>query len=678
MTFLQPWALVFLPLIGLPLIIHLINQRRFQTVNWGAMMFLLSARELSRGYSRLRHWLIMLMRMLAVAAVIMAVGRPLSRGWLALAGGGRPDTAVVILDRSPSMQARDRQAADTKLDTGRRQLADAIATLGASRTLLFTDSARPPLELDDPAALADLPIAGPVAAPADIPRLLQAAYDHIRTNAAGTTELWICSDQMANDWAVDSGGWASLRDAFAALPQPVRFQLLAFPQAAVGNLAVRVTAARLERRGTQRDLLLSITVARTEESEAATVPVTIEIGGATSTVELDVKGREAVLAEHVIPLGAVAEPWGFGRVSIPADADAADNDFYFVFAEPPARRTLIVADDPAVARPLALVAGIAPNKSVEATADVVPVGGLATAAWEDAAVLLWQAPLPTGDDGKLLESFLDRGGQVVFFPPDEPDDREFAGCRWTEWTSHVESLAPETWRTDDDLLANTLSGAALPVGELVVVRSCGLSGEVVPLASLPGGLPLVARLPAEHGGIFFCTTTPAPRDSSLAAEGVVLYSLVQRSIDRGLESLLPVRQVDAGAAAAAVLGETGTGWDRLAGAADAPTDQPAMHAGVYRRTGDASAAGQGSLVAVNRPAAEDAARILPSDRVDGLFNGLSFTRREGRAGGFDSLVQEIWRAFLISMALALIAEGLLCLPDRRRSQAAAAPFGAAP
>jgi hypothetical protein len=82
-------------------------------------------------------------------------------------------------------------------------------------------------------------------------------------------------------------------------------------------------------------------------------------------------------------------------------------------------------------------------------------------------------------------------------------------------------------------------------------------------------------------------------------------------------------------------------------------------------------------VAVNRPAAEDAARILPSDRVDGLFNGLSFTRREGRAGGFDSLVQEIWRAFLISMALALIAEGLLCLPDRRRSQAAAAPFGAA-
>jgi hypothetical protein len=82
-------------------------------------------------------------------------------------------------------------------------------------------------------------------------------------------------------------------------------------------------------------------------------------------------------------------------------------------------------------------------------------------------------------------------------------------------------------------------------------------------------------------------------------------------------------------------------------------------------------------VAVNRPAVEDTARMLASDRIDGLFQGLSFTRREGRAGGLDSLVQEIWRAFLISMALALIAEGLLCLPDRRRSQAAAAPLGAA-
>lgn len=47
MTFLQPLILAALPLIGLPIIIHLINQRRFQTMQWAAMMFLVSAKAAS-------------------------------------------------------------------------------------------------------------------------------------------------------------------------------------------------------------------------------------------------------------------------------------------------------------------------------------------------------------------------------------------------------------------------------------------------------------------------------------------------------------------------------------------------------------------------------------------------------------------------------------------------------
>ncbi len=49
MSFLQPWLLLGLPLVALPIIIHLINQRRFQTVRWGAMMFLLTANRMARG-----------------------------------------------------------------------------------------------------------------------------------------------------------------------------------------------------------------------------------------------------------------------------------------------------------------------------------------------------------------------------------------------------------------------------------------------------------------------------------------------------------------------------------------------------------------------------------------------------------------------------------------------------
>ena len=67
MSFLQPLLLAALPLVTLPIIIHLINQRRYQTVQWAAMMFLLAANRMSRGYARLRQWLIMAFRMLAIA-----------------------------------------------------------------------------------------------------------------------------------------------------------------------------------------------------------------------------------------------------------------------------------------------------------------------------------------------------------------------------------------------------------------------------------------------------------------------------------------------------------------------------------------------------------------------------------------------------------------------------------
>ena len=73
MSFLQPWLLVALPLVALPVIIHLINQRRFQSIRWAAMMFLLAAQRMARGYSRLRQWLIMLFRMLVVAGLVLAL-----------------------------------------------------------------------------------------------------------------------------------------------------------------------------------------------------------------------------------------------------------------------------------------------------------------------------------------------------------------------------------------------------------------------------------------------------------------------------------------------------------------------------------------------------------------------------------------------------------------------------
>ena len=93
-----------------------------------------------------------------------------------------------------------------------------------------------------------------------------------------------------------------------------------------------------------------------------TLPLKFEIGGVTTTVDVELVGREAVLANHVLPLGRGDSARGWGRVSIPADTCEADNDFYFVFDEPPLRLALVVAEEAAAGRVLELAASIPPSK----------------------------------------------------------------------------------------------------------------------------------------------------------------------------------------------------------------------------------------------------------------------------------------------------------------------------
>ena len=189
----------------------------------------MEAQRLARGYARLRQWLILLMRVIAIAALIFLISRPLATGWLGVAGGGRPDTTLILLDRSASMLQQDAGAINSKLNTGTIQLASTLSTLGSGHWVLIDSVSNHPTDLTSPAELPQSPLAQPASASADLPAMLQAAYDYISNNRAGQTEIWICSDLRANDWNAESGRWKALRDSFEKLKQSVRFHLLAYP-----------------------------------------------------------------------------------------------------------------------------------------------------------------------------------------------------------------------------------------------------------------------------------------------------------------------------------------------------------------------------------------------------------------------------------------------------------------
>ncbi len=650
MSFLEPMLLAALPLASLPVIIHLINQRRYQTVRWGAMMFVLQANRMSRGYARIRQLLIMLVRILAIATLIFAISRPLAGGWLGVAAGGRPDVTLILVDRSPSMRETEAGMPGGKLESAIARLVPTLETLGSDRFVLIESTANTARPLESPQDLTKASDLGPVAASADLPGMLQTAYDYIKANKSGRTEIWIVSDLRENDWNAESGRWRALHDGFADLTQGVRFHLLAYPDLDPDNLRARVTGVRRRKAGDGVELLVSLRIEREGRREAKQlVPVRFEIDGASSEATVELVGSAADLKDHPIPLEKGRER-GWGRVSIPADSNPADNDYWFTFEPPVPRRTIVVAEDPAAVRPIALAASIAPDSAVKCEIEAVVPGQASSVDWDAAALVVWSAPLPQGDLARALESFLARGGRVLFLPTAGAGEGSFLGLRYGPWTEGKGETAVESWRGDEDLLAASQSGLALPVGGLTIRRSRSITGDATPLAILKGGAPLLERATTTAGAAYFLATTPAVGDSSLATDGVVLYVMIQRALAAGAEALGGARQMIAGESSRG----DGVPWTRIAGSKDTISTDYRNQAGVY--------ADQGRLLAVNRSAAEDSAHVMPQKRLAELFRGLDFSRVDEQAGRLGSLIQEIWRMFLLAMITAMAAEAILCLP----------------
>ena len=76
MKFLYPQFLYALALVAIPIIIHLFNFRKFRTVYFSNVQFLKSVKEKTKSQSQLKHLLILLSRILAITALVLAFAQP--------------------------------------------------------------------------------------------------------------------------------------------------------------------------------------------------------------------------------------------------------------------------------------------------------------------------------------------------------------------------------------------------------------------------------------------------------------------------------------------------------------------------------------------------------------------------------------------------------------------------
>lgn len=650
MTFLQPFILWGLPLLLIPIIIHLLNRLRHRPQPWAAMRFLRAANQTSISQAKLRQFLILLLRVLAVLALVLFLSRPLAGGWLGWALSPAPEAIVLILDRSASMEAASGTSGKSRREQAIDLWTDALKTFGQSSRLVLLDSASlTPQEIPSLSSLSQVQFTGRTDTRADIPALMQRAYAYLSESRSGSSEIWIASDLQESNWAPEDSQWERITAQFGSLKQKVRFRLLSFKEAETRNVSVSLVDAIRRGRGENNSLNVVVDL---EQNIPSTEPVALKwtIGGSASQTELNISGQSLRWRNSFpLPPGGAANENGWGSIEIGADANPADNQLYFAYGAQIRPTAVVVSSgSPTATRPLQLAASDLSQKSAD-WAQVVTPETFPGVPLTNVALIVWHAAnMPGGTEG-LLEHFVTSGGSLLFFPI-AGQTLSFAGLGFGQTSSSATNalFALGQWNELEGPFAKTEEGYGVPLRTLEVAQRAAISGTGGVLGAFEDGAPFLVRKALGRGEVYFCATSPEP-DWSTFADGAVLVPMVQRMMAAGARRVNNAVMTDTSELAAREVAD----WDRVNDRSTAPSD-PRLHAGVYNVAG--------RFVAVNRPASENSITRLTETDARRLFQDLPFRMHEERGTGSDRLQGEIWRIFVTLMLLFLIAEGLLILP----------------
>jgi hypothetical protein len=467
MPFVHP--LIFwsgLAAVSVPVIIHLLNRRRFRTRRWAAMKFLLDSLRKNRRRLRMEELILLLLRCLVVLMLGVAVAR--FTGCSAMEampfGGGESEGAVFIVDDSYSMGQRT--GAGAVFASATAELAEQLRLLtGSAKVAVLTTSY--------PRDGGKLPEAKPVTdiqsvvnylkdrrlsdTPADFAEALKAAKT-IFSGIGGPKRLYLQSDFRRVDLARPDRA-QQLRQLFDELRSSgVNIVAADYGTEATDNLTIERAAVAGSDSGNEGFVLagvpfrVRVTVRNNSPNSAGQVKVKLAAKFASDrdprfhaivpdeTISSIAPGRTEscefkVTCSQACPVVLRAE--------LPADELGGDNIAYLALDVHQAIRALIVDDrkdsaDPEVSESYFLRAALQPGgeEIYGCRAETVASGELAGKALDDydLVILLNVAEFPVahaaGSGGKIecrqadeLARYVRAGGGLAIFTGDRVEPR---------------------------------------------------------------------------------------------------------------------------------------------------------------------------------------------------------------------------------------------------------------
>src|SRR5262245_18093849 len=144
MTFIFPALLGGLLLVGIPVLLHLIMRQKPKHLLFPARRFLLLRHRTNQRKLRLRHLLLLALRMLLIAFMCLALSRPRVLSERLQLSGDRAAAVALVFDTSYSMEYA--VGGKSRLEEAKRRALELLDELPAGSRVAVLDSAEPGAE----------------------------------------------------------------------------------------------------------------------------------------------------------------------------------------------------------------------------------------------------------------------------------------------------------------------------------------------------------------------------------------------------------------------------------------------------------------------------------------------------------------------------------------------------
>jgi len=328
----QALALAGLVAAAAPLIIHLLNRRRYRLVDWAAMDFLLEASSRSRSLLQLRDILLLALRTAAVALFGLAIARPFFTSRAGAKAGNGPVHAVLVIDNSLSM-GREKLGGTTLLADAQARAREFAAELPAGSRVSVVplcgpeggfsfDPRRTPEDVEEAInAITVVDRGGGAAAAAD----LAARAAKLAPDLPDKRVVFIGDQQVVN-WPGDAATLVTQAEggAFEGM------QVVPVPATDRDNTWIESLTLEDGIGDTETPAVFTALVRHEGAAGRPAVPVALSVDGvevATQVIDLEPGQSREVTFIHQFDSAASADRPAFStaRVSLPADALPGDD-----------------------------------------------------------------------------------------------------------------------------------------------------------------------------------------------------------------------------------------------------------------------------------------------------------------------------------------------------------------